>query len=368
MKIFLVIILGICLFGAGILTAQSSQCTPDSIYHFTRTSPTDSILTERTTYQYQAGRKTLERREVRDSATTVLYIDREIIDYPTVGSPSRLDSIVRFSRTAINQVLKYSSKRIFSYDANGRVAIENDSLFVNNQMRPFVRREYRYGVNNKLDTIFAYSLPAGTLSSFTTHLYDSNDSLVLKTDWRATLEPLFKNSYTYDSANRTTTDSAFSYVNGVWQMGSVRKTVTNPNKAIVSTELKHPFPEFSTKVDYRLNPNNCYSHHVAYRTTDNQVWKELGPSYYIYGTVDVFEVPQAPEMTIAPNPFASYVTLISQQTGSLSVFDLRGTQILQQNVKSQEQISVSTTDWPAGVYFVSVVSAYGTRTVKAIKL
>ncbi|MFN0016000.1 MAG: T9SS type A sorting domain-containing protein [Saprospiraceae bacterium] len=81
------------------------------------------------------------------------------------------------------------------------------------------------------------------------------------------------------------------------------------------------------------------------------------------------------EMKIAPNP-ATDATLLTFESATdgeaqLSVTDLRGAQMLLQNVAieiGQNQIGISLADFPAGTYLVTLIRAGEVKTVRAVKL
>jgi hypothetical protein len=71
------------------------------------------------------------------------------------------------------------------------------------------------------------------------------------------------------------------------------------------------------------------------------------------------------QLTIYPNPAKNYITVESNQSGTLSLYDASGKLVLQQNIENgNNRIQVSSFDM--GVYFVHVVLEDGSKTINKL--
>lgn len=91
--------------------------------------------------------------------------------------------------------------------------------------------------------------------------------------------------------------------------------------------------------------------------------------------VSVYEVEEEPssKLSLWPNPFDHQIRVQVPQgfdpSGMLQVFDLHGRLVFQQDIPAgyPGQISIATTLWPSGAYFIRVISPTNFLSAKAIK-
>lgn len=91
-------------------------------------------------------------------------------------------------------------------------------------------------------------------------------------------------------------------------------------------------------------------------------------------TVGIHELADVINMQLAPNPTAGgttlQVTLQKTFVGELEVNDLLGRVALQQHVNlsaGQSQLTINSTEWPAGVYTVRIKNAEGSKSLLLVK-
>lgn len=72
-------------------------------------------------------------------------------------------------------------------------------------------------------------------------------------------------------------------------------------------------------------------------------------------------------VSVYPNPITDYVNIKSADKGIVKVVNLNGQIIFSAELKGEEELRISASNWANGIYFVNLVTSAGKKTVKVIK-
>jgi Secretion system C-terminal sorting domain len=266
---------------------------------------------------------------------------------------------------------------INTYDANNNKTSELDQSWNGSVWENVEQWLYTYDVINNLKSILAqgWNGTAWVNSWLTTYTYDANNNRTsgLGQNWNGSAWVNYSlTTYTYDASNNLTSELQQSWNGSAWVNHFQWLFTYDANNNLVSA--------FEQKWDgnawvNHLKDNLTYDANNFTESESYKYWNNYGTNivggdsiyYYFHTVVGVNELMvQDGNIVVYPNPTSTSITIETITKGSLSIHNISGQQLLQQEItEPKTQLDISSL--PSGVYFVRVTGEKVVQVGKFVK-
>ena len=178
-----------------------------------------------------------------------------------------------------------------------------------------------------------------------------------------------KVKYDYDT-NR----NPISYISSVQSIGTDEWTKYGRNEVYydannIELYVCYGLGGSGAQIEYEYADNNKLMLTTQHSwDSENNAWVVASKSQYYYSTRSTNDISadNLSNTAVFPNPATDYITIRGAESSSVTIFDLSGRAVYQQNhISEDETISVST--WNAGTYLISIQTGNKRTVHKIIK-
>jgi hypothetical protein len=275
-----------------------------------------------------------------------------------------LDSIVttNLARGDIN-------KSEYEYDDINNQLIEHFYIWDNNANTWIGNRKYEYDNNNNRILYILYLWDTNTNTWAMSHKYEyevddaNHPILYVLYYWDSdSWKEITKIKYDYDTSR-----NPISYISYSQSIETDEWTKYGRNEVYYDANNMELYVCYSldrntnawingAKIEYEYDTDNKLMLTTQHSwDSENNAWMVSSESQYYYSTHSTSDIStdNLSNITVFPNPTTNYITIRGAESSSVTIFDLGGRAVYQQNhIGKDETISVST--WTTGTYLVVI--------------